>query len=290
MGFTVDQSIKSFDGRLLKLSHKSEVTHTEMAVNVYLPQQYFAEGSKKLPILLYLSGLTCTPNNASEKAFFQPYANKYGFAVVYPDTSPRGANVAGEDDSWDFGTGAGFYLDATEEPWSKNYRMYTYLLKELLPLIGKEYERLDTTNVSICGHSMGGYGALMLYLKNPDIFNSCSAFAPIANPSNCQWGQKCFGNYLGSDKAKWAQYDPCELIHNFKGEKKPILIHQGTADNFYRRDHQLQPENLVKAAKNSPLDGLIDLELVDGYDHSYYFISSFVADHCAFHAKYMGLD
>ncbi|VEU22658.1 DEKNAAC103691 [Brettanomyces naardenensis] len=259
-----------------------------MAVNLYLPHQYFTQDSKKIPVLVYLSGLTCTPNNASEKAFFQPYANQYGFAVLFPDTSPRGAGVKGEDDSWDFGTGAAFYLDATEDPWSHNYRMYSYILDDLIPQIGSSFTKLDTSNMSITGHSMGGYGALMFYLRNPTTFRSCSAFAPIANPSNCPWGEKCLGSYLGADRSKWAQYDPSDLVKTFTGDRKPILIHQGTSDGFYK-EHQLQPENLVKAAEDSPLKGLIDLHLVEGYDHSYYFIASFVKDHCEFHAKYLGL-
>ncbi|QPG73784.1 hypothetical protein FOA43_001098 [Brettanomyces nanus] len=290
MTFTTDTSISSFGGKLLKLSHDSPVTGTKMVVNIYLPHQYFDDETTKLPVLMYLSGLTCTPDNASEKAFFQPYANQYGFAVVFPDTSPRGANIEGEDDSWDFGTGAGFYLDATQKPWNKNYKMYSYIMKDLIPQIASSYDTLDTHKMSICGHSMGGYGALMFYLRNPDVFQSCSAFAPITNPSECQWGKKSFSNYLGDDKTLWAEYDPCDLVKKFTGDKRPILIHQGTADAFYAKDHQLQPEKLVNASTQSPLNGMIDLHLVDGYDHSYYFISSFVKEHCQFHAKYLGLN
>lgn len=288
MSFTTEASISSFDGKLLKLTHQSKQTHTKMPVNLYLPHQYFEKGGKPLPVLMYLSGLTCTPNNGSEKAFFQPYANKYGFAVLFPDTSPRGAGIKGEDDNWDFGTGAGFYLDATQKPWNENYRMYSYILDELLPQIGSSFTKLNLNKVSVCGHSMGGYGALMLYLKNPAKFQSCSAFAPIANPSTCPWGEKCFGNYLGPDKAKWAEYDPTELIKKYDGPVKPILIHQGLADGFYQQ-HQLQPEKLLKASEDSKLKGLVDVKFVEGYDHSYYFISTFVAEHCAFHAKYLGL-
>lgn len=280
-------TIASNGGKMLKMTHQSSTTKTSMAVNLYLPHQYEAVEFPKLPVLIYLSGLTCTPNNASEKAFFQPWANKYGFAVLYPDTSPRGAGITGEDDSWDFGTGAGFYLDATEKPWSDNYKMYSYILEELIPAIGKEFPRLDIETLSITGHSMGGYGALMFYLKNPGRFQSCSAFAPIANPSVVPWGEKCFGNYLGPDKSKWAQYDPCDLIKLYAGPVRPILIHQGTADGFYAKDKQLRPENLVAASEQSVLKGKIDVKYAEGYDHSYYFISSFVKEHCEFHAKYL---
>ncbi|KAG7698288.1 hypothetical protein KL930_001949 [Ogataea haglerorum] len=289
MSFTTQAEIKSFGGKLVKLQHDSKETQTKMDVNLYLPEQYYEQSDSKLPVLVYLSGLTCTPNNCSEKGFWQPYANKYGFAVVYPDTSPRGASIEGEDESYDFGSGAGFYVDATEEKWSKNYRMYSYILKELLPNLASSYSRLDFDNMSITGHSMGGYGALMFYFRNPGKFKSVSAFAPISNPSNCAWGHKCFGGYLGADKSKWAEYDPSELIKKYDGPDTPILIHTGTADPFYFRDHQLLPENLVKASEDSKLKGKIDLHLEEGYDHSYYFISSFTKDHAAHHAKYLGL-
>lgn len=286
MSFTVNAEISQFNGKLFKLSHDSETTHTKMDVNVFLP----SGPTEKIPVLLYLSGLTCTPNNASEKSFFQYFANKYGFAIIFPDTSPRGAGVEGEDDSWDFGTGAAFYVDSTQEPWSKNYNMYSYVHKELLDKLAAYYPQLDIKdNISITGHSMGGYGALAGFFKNPGKYKSVSAFAPISNPLNCKWGEKCFGNYLGEDKESWYQYDPTHLIKSYKGPSPDILIHQGAQDGFYTKDEQLQPENFVAAAKESGYAGKIDLHVVDGYDHLYFFISSFAEDHAKFHAKYLGL-
>lgn len=221
----------------------------------------------------------------------QYFGTKYGFAVVFPDTSPRGAGIAGEDESYDFGTGAGFYLDATEEPWLKNYNMYSYVHKELLTELAKQFSQLDFENkISILGHSMGGYGALTGFFKNPGKYRSVSAFAPISNPLNCPWGEKAFGNYLGKNKQAWYEYDPTHLIKNYSNGNQPdILIHQGSKDGFYHKDHQLQPENFVKAAKEAGYKGNIDLRIVDGYDHLYFFISSFVEDHAKHHAKFLGL-
>lgn len=288
--YTVESEITSFGGKLLKLSHHSRKTNTQMAVNIYLPKQYYDSTIAKIPVLLYLSGLTCTPQNASEKAFWQPYANQYGFAVVFPDTSPRGTSIKGQDDSYDFGSGAGFYVDATEPQWSENFNMYSYVNDELLSTLPADFQKLDLDTVSITGHSMGGYGALMFFLKNPSKYKSVSAFAPIANPMNCPWGEKCFGGYLGSDKSKWAEYDPCELIKSYEGPSdSSILVHVGGGDPFYYRDHQLLPENFVKAVENSPFKGKLSMNIVDGYDHSYYFISSFTGDHAKHHAKYLGL-
>jgi S-formylglutathione hydrolase len=291
--FTTEATIKTFGGQLLKLKHDSTYTKTPMDVNVYLPPQYEST-TKKLPVLLYLAGLTCSPANGSEKSFFTAYAAKHGFAIIFPDTSPRGAKIEGEDDNWDFGTGAGFYVDALIEPWKENYNMYSYILKELLPLINEEFNKLDVLgNISITGHSMGGYGAIMFYLRNPGFFKSCSAFAPISNPSIVPWGEKCFSNYLGSNKEEWYKYDPCHLIKNYKGNlnnnnnnDEKILIHVGTKDVFNYRDHQLRCENLVEAAKGTILEDKIDLNVVEDYDHSYFFISSFAGEHADFHAKY----
>lgn len=285
MSFSTNAEIAQFGGKLYKLSHELTSTSTKMDVNVFVPP-----GLAKVPVLLYLSGLTCTPNNASEKSFFQYFAAKYGFAMVFPDTSPRGASVAGEDESWDFGTGAGFYVDATQEPWLKNYRMYSYVHTELLQSLAKEFPRLDFDTISITGHSMGGFGALLGFFKNPGKYKSVSAFAPIANPLTCAWGKKAFGGYLGSDESVWAAYDPTYLIEKYSHAHQPdILIHQGAADGFYCKDHQLQPEKFVEAAKASPYKGNVDLHVVDGYDHSYFFISSFVEAHAKHHAKGLGL-
>ncbi|KAI3406909.2 hypothetical protein KGF56_000201 [Candida oxycetoniae] len=284
MSFKTNATIAQFGGQLLKLTHDSKVTKTPMNVNVFIPS---VKKASKLPVLVYLSGLTCTPDNASEKSFFQYFASKFGFAIVFPDTSPRGADIAGENDSWDFGTGAGFYVDAIQEPWSKNYNMFSYVHKELPEELAKAYPQLDFDNVSITGHSMGGMGALVGFLRQPRPYKAVSAFAPIGNPSVVQWGEKNFGNYLGEEnKSKWAEYDPTELIKKYKGDDStPILIHQGLGDNFY--EAQLKPQNFVDAGKH--YKGGIDLRLVDGYDHSYFFISSFVEEHAKHHARYLGL-
>lgn len=286
MTFETTAEITQFGGKLYKLSHDSTSTLTKMDVNVFVPPS----SSTSIPVLLYLSGLTCTPNNASEKSFLQYFASKYGFALVFPDTSPRGAGIAGEDDSYDFGTGAGFYVDATEEPWAKNYNMYSYVHKELLEKLAGHFTNLDFTKISITGHSMGGYGALAGFFKNPGKYQSVSAFAPISNPLNCAWGEKNFGNYLGSNKEDWYKYDPTHLIKSYAGANQPdILIHQGAADGFYAKDKFLQPENLAAAATECGYKGKIDLQIVEGYDHLYFFISSFAEEHAKHHAKALGL-
>ncbi|ODV62808.1 S-formylglutathione hydrolase [Ascoidea rubescens DSM 1968] len=292
----VEAEIYNFGGRLLKLSHESLVNNCSMGVNLYLPKQYY-EGKTKIPVLFYLAGLTCTPANGSEKAFFQPYADKYGFAVVFPDTSPRGVKIEGDDETWSFGTGAGFYVDAVQEKWKKNYNMYSYILKELPTLLKTKYTQLDFDNKSITGHSMGGYGAIMFFLRNPNEFKSCSAFAPILNPSKTNWGIKCFGGYLGeseSDKKLWEKYDPAEIIssNSYKGPVVPILIHQGVNDPFYKvkGDYDyLTPNEFLEKIKGSNYEKDVTLKFVDGFDHSYFFISSFSGEHAAHHAKYLGL-
>lgn len=286
MLFTTNAEIAQFGGKLHKLSHDSKTTQTKMDVNVFVP----GTASSKIPVLVYLSGLTCTPNNASEKSFLAYFANKFGFALVFPDTSPRGAGIKGEDDSYDFGTGAGFYVDATQEPWAKNYRMFSYVHEELLQGLSDHFTKLDFSNISITGHSMGGYGALSGFFRLPGKYKSVSAFAPISNPLNCAWGEKNFGNYLGSNKEDWYKYDPTHLIKTYSGANQPdILIHQGAADGFYSKDKYLQPENFVAAAKESNYKGTVDLHVVDGYDHLYFFISTFAEAHATHHAKALGL-
>jgi S-formylglutathione hydrolase len=295
MAFTTKATIASFGGKLFKLSHQSTTTGTPMAVNLYLPPQALSSQSntKKVPVLIYLSGLTCTPENCSEKGFFQHRASQLGLAILYPDTSPRGLNLPGEKDAWDFGEGAGFYIDATREPWKGGYRMESYITRELPSTLfaDAEYGRyLDAERVSITGHSMGGHGALTLYLKNPGLYRSVSAFAPIANPSRCPWGEKAFSGYLGTEdkeKEEWKKHDATELVKGWKGGDLKALVDVGTGDNFYKQG-QLLPENLEKAAKEAGVEGLT-VRYQQDYDHSYYFMATFSDDHVNHAAKYLGL-
>lgn len=277
----INAKIKCHGGELIKFQHQSKTVHTPMNVNVFLPKQYDLN-KDKIPAILYLSGLTCTPDNASEKAGMFQYANEYSLAVILPDTSPRGAKIKGEDSNWDFGTGAGFYINATKEPFNKNYQMYDYILNELIELIKFEFNGINIKKIGIMGHSMGGFGSIMFYLKNPKIFTSCSAFSPICNPSNVPWGKKALSGYLNNEN-EWLNYEPCELIKKSKAIN-PILIHVGLSDQFL---NQLTPDNLINASINSNLNGKIQLLKVEGYDHSYYFIQSFMNEHFKFHIQYL---
>ncbi|KAL8349543.1 hypothetical protein RB601_001757 [Gaeumannomyces tritici] len=274
MAFTTKATIASFGGRLLKLSHQSATTGTEMAVHLYVPPQAFRDG-KKVPLLMYLSGLTCSPDNCAEKGFFQHGAARAGVAVAYPDTSPRGLSLPGEDDSWDFGSAASFYVDAEREPYGRNYKMETYLTKELPALLYGSDEGArwldEAKGISITGHSMGGHGALTLYLKNPGMYRSASAFAPIANPTRCPWGEKAFAGYLGDDREAWKRHDATELVKGWKGGDLKMLIDVGTGDNFYKQK-QLLPENFEQAVKEAGHTGL-NLRYQEDYDHSYYFMA-----------------
>jgi S-formylglutathione hydrolase len=229
-------------------------------------------------VLYWLSGLTCNDENFMQKAGAQRVAAELGIALVAPDTSPRGCNLPGEDDSYDFGSGAGFYLNATEQPWAAHYRMYTYVSEELPALIERHFP--VTERRAISGHSMGGHGALICALKNPGRYRSVSAFAPISNPSHCPWGEKAFSGYLGSDREGWKAWDSCELIATAR-ERLPILVDQGDADQFLQQ--QLKPEALEAAcaAAGHPLE----LRIRPGYDHSYFFIASFIEDHLRHHAR-----
>lgn len=269
---------KIFGGWHERYSHSSKTTNTEMTFAIYLPPQ---AADRRVPVLYFLSGLTCTDENFSTKAGAQQYAAKYGLALVIPDTSPRGKNVP-DDKTYDLGQGAGFYLNATQNPWSQHYHMYDYIVEELPELIEANFP--VTNQRSIFGHSMGGHGALQIGLKNPDCYAAISAFAPIVNPSNVPWGKKAFSAYLGKDEKTWAAYDSSKLVSQVK-KAQPILIDQGLADNFY--PEQLQPEVFVQAAESNGIEVLLDLH--EGYDHSYYFIASFVEKHIAFHAYYLGL-
>ncbi len=270
------ESIKEFGGFLNRYQHQSSICQCTMTFSVYLPPQATAS---KVPALYWLSGLTCTDDNVRTKAGMQRYAAEHGIALIFPDTSPRGDNVADEPEMYDLGKGAGFYVNASQKPWQKHYQMYNYITKELPTLLEAELP-LIAGKKSISGHSMGGHGALICALKNPTAYQSVSAFSPICNPVNGAWGQGCFSNYLGDDKTTWQQYDATALVQN-GATTSEILIDQGKADEFYE-DGQLLPENLVKACKNT--NQKLTLRMQDGYDHSYHFIASFIGEHIAFHA------
>ena len=257
--------------------HQSKVLNCQMTFAIYLPPQSEA---KTVPVIYWLSGLTCTQDNFIQKAGAQRYAAELGVAIVCPDTSPRGCGIEGEDDSYDFGSGAGFYVDATEDKWKTNYNMFSYVTDELPKLVESSFP-VDANNRSVMGHSMGGHGALICFFKNPGFYKSVSAFAPICNPCNCPWGNKAFTGYLGGDKSVWKNWDATELVKGYAGALKSyILIDQGKDDNFLEQK-QLLPENFVDAcrANNVP----VVLRMQEGYDHSYYFISSFVGEHIKHH-------
>ncbi len=271
-------SIACFGGRQFKLKHRSEVLGCEMTFSVYLPPQA-AKGL--VPVVWWLSGLTCTDDNFVQKAGAQRYAAEAGVAIVCPDTSPRGDGVPDDPDgAWDFGLGAGFYVNATEPPWAANYRMYDYVVDELPCVLAASDLPLNVERSSIMGHSMGGHGALTIALKNPGKYKSVSAFAPICAPMQCPWGEKALGNYLGPDRDQWRNYDACELIAGAT-ERLPILVDQGQGDSFLKE--QLKPELLEKAcaAARHPLT----LRMHPGYDHSYFFIATFIVDHIRHHAR-----
>lgn len=268
---------QSFGGTTRFYSHRSKACKCDMNFAVYVPPQ--AEAAP-VPVLYYLSGLTCTEKNFVEKAGAQRYAAERGVMLVAPDTSPRGVNLLGEDEDWDFGSGASFYVNATEQPWAKHYQMYDYVTDELMALIKKEFA-VKGDRAGIFGHSMGGHGALVCGLKNPDKYASISAFAPIAAPSQCAWGQKAFTGYLGADKQQWAAYDATELVKSSGSSGSSILIHQGTADQFLAQN-QLLPDVFEAACEQAGQP--LRLRMQAEYDHSYYFIASFMADHIQHHA------
>lgn len=262
-----------FGGRQEVWKHRSATLGCEMKFAVYLPPQ---AGRERLPVLYWLSGLTCNEQNFISKAGAQRYAAEHGVILVAPDTSPRGDDVA-NDDAWDLGQGAGFYLNATQAPWSRHFRMYDYVVDELPTLIEAHFPANDRRSVS--GHSMGGHGALVVALKNPGRYRSVSAFSPIVAPSQVPWGEKAFAAYLGDDREAWQQWDATALIAQAK-ERLPLLVDQGDADEFLAP--QLRPELLQAAceAAGHPLE----LRQQPGYDHSYYFIASFIGEHIAYHA------
>lgn len=273
------KSYRQFDGYTNYYSHDSKACGGKMNFAAYIPPQ---AASKRAPVLYWLSGLTCTEENFITKAYAQLFAKKFGMIVIAPDTSPRGAGVPGEDDSYDLGSGAGFYVDATKEPWAKNYKMYSYVTQELRELVEANLP-IDSSRRAISGHSMGGHGALALGLRNPELYHSISAFAPICAPSKAPWGIKAFTNYLGEDKNQWARYDANELVKT-TNSKAPILIDQGLNDEFLAE--QLMTDEFEKTCHEANHSATIRRQ--EGYDHSYFFISTFLEDHFAFHAKNLG--
>ena len=268
---------KCFGGIQGFYRHNSTETGTQMRFALFRPS---ASETRNVPVLTYLAGLTCTEETATIKAGAQRLAAEAGLMLVMPDTSPRGAGLAGEDADWDFGTGAGFYLDATAEPWAAHYRMYSYVTRELPSLIAAHFPA-DMTRQGIFGHSMGGHGALTIALKNPEKYLSVSAFAPICAPCQCPWGEKAFAGYLGADRAAWSAYDAVNLVAAGARFPTPILVDQGDADAFLSRE--LHP-HLLRAACDKAGQPL-ELRIQPGYDHSYYFIQTFMPDHIAHHAS-----
>lgn len=271
---------QSFGGQQLRYKHQSAVLNCEMTFSIYLPPQ---ASQGPVPVLYWLSGLTCTDENFVQKAGAQQHAAEHGIAVVCPDTSPRGEGVADDPDAaYDMGLGAGFYVNATQQPWAEHYQMYSYVVDELPALINAQFP-VDGQRAAVSGHSMGGHGALSIALKNPGQFKSVSALSPICSPLNCPWGHKTLGNYLGADRDSWAQYDTVALIAE-ASEHLPVLVDQGEADNFL--DEQLKTPLLIEAAKRAGFP--MDIRMQPEYDHSYFFIATFIGEHMAFHARALG--
>ena len=267
---------RSHGGRQLVVKHASAATGTDMALSIFLPPQ--AEDGEKLPVVWYLSGLTCTHANVTEKGEYRAACAEHGLIFVAPDTSPRGEGVA-DAEEWDFGKGAGFYVDATEEPWAEHYRMWTYVTEELPALVASEF-MVDMDRQGITGHSMGGHGALTVALRHPDRFRSVSAFAPIVAPGQVPWGQKALGGYLGSDTRALRRHDAVALIED-GARLDELLVDVGTADPFLEKE--LRPELLESVCRDADIP--LQLNLREGYDHSYYFISTFMAEHLRWHSE-----
>jgi S-formylglutathione hydrolase len=271
---------RAFDGTQGVYRHASRATGTPMRFGIFLPPQ---SATTRVPVAYWLSGLTCTEDNFIAKAGAQRVAAALGLAIVVPDTSPRGLGLPGEADAWDFGVGAGFYVDATEPPWRDHYRMYTYVVDELPALVAASFP-VDGSRASILGHSMGGHGALVIGLRNPARYRSISAFAPIAAPARVPWGVKALTGYLGADRAAWRAYDATALIEDRGWNGPPLLVDQGTADPFL--DTQLKPELLEAACASAGVPLVLNRR--DGYDHSYFFIATFIESHLRFHAGVLG--
>jgi len=276
MTFETLSTIKSHGGVQGVFRHRSAATGTDMTFSVFLPPQ--AQAGAALPVVWYLSGLTCTHANVTEKGEYRRACAELGLVFVAPDTSPRGPDVP-DDEAYDFGQGAGFYVDATEPPWDRNYRMYSYVTSELPDLIAAEFPA-DMARQGIMGHSMGGHGALTIALRNPGRYRSVSAFAPIVAPSQVPWGEKALGRYLGPDRAAWRRHDAVALIED-GARVGDLLVDQGTADDFLAE--HLRPELLAAACAAAGIP--LSLRMQQGYDHSYYFISTFMEDHLGWHAE-----
>merc|ERR1712000_205757 len=280
------RSTKCFNGFVKKFSHQSVCCSCEMKLSVFLPKE--ATEENKVPAIFWLSGLTCNEDNFIQKAGAQRVASELGVALICSDTSPRGCNIEGEDESWDFGTGAGFYVDATEEKWKENYNMYSYVSDELPAIVATELP-IDSSRFSIFGHSMGGHGALVIGLRNYRLFKTISAFAPVSQPTECAWGQKAFKNYLGEkDKSKWLDYDAVALLQHYEGDYVDVLIDQGTDDKFLK-DGQLRTEELRQVASKANNASIV-VRMQHGYDHSYHFIATFIEDHIRYHAERLGIE
>jgi len=268
---------QNFGGQQLRYKHQSATLNCKMTFSIYLPPQV---NNGPVPVLYWLSGLTCTDENFVQKAGAQQYAAEHGIAIVCPDTSPRGEGVADDPEgAYDMGLGAGFYVNATQQPWAEHYQMYSYVVDELPALIAAEFP-VDGQRASISGHSMGGHGALVIALKNPGHFKSVSAFAPICSPLNCPWGNKTLSNYLGENIEDWKQYDTVELVKQ-SAVQLPVLVDQGEGDNFLAE--QLKTELLIRASEVAEFP--MQIRLQPEYDHSYFFIATFIGEHIAFHAR-----
>ena len=279
MAMEIVSENKSHGGRQLVVKHASSATSTDMTFSIFLPPQ--AQEGAKLPIVWYLSGLTCTHANVTEKGEYRAACAELGLIFVAPDTSPRGDDVP-DSDGYDFGKGAGFYVDATEQPWAKHFRMWTYVTDELPALLASEFP-VDMDRQGIMGHSMGGHGALTVALSFPDRFRSISAFAPIVAASQVPWGQKALGGYLGEDRAAWRRHDAVALIEDGASVDE-ILVDVGTADPFIEKE--LRPELLEEACAEAGI--ALTLRIQPGYDHSYYFISTFMTEHLRWHSERLG--
>lgn len=270
---------KSFGGRQLRFTHTADTLGCEMKVSVYLPP---AAEHERVPVLYWLSGLTCTDENFVHKAGAQQYAAEHGVAIVAPDTSPRGETIPDDPDAaYDLGLGAGFYINATQAPWSQHYQMYDYVVEELPQLITSACP-IDDERAGIFGHSMGGHGALSIALKNPQRYRSVSAFSPICSPSNCPWGIKALSNYIGADESAWKAHDSAALVR-IAEQHLPVLVDQGEADDFLAE--QLKTELLEQASAEA--DYPMSIRRQPGYNHSYFFIATFIADHIEFHSRYV---